>query len=214
MAFRSRSEDIKRTNLIQFVILGAAGIGVGWAITAVLLVTGTFRPWAFFIGGTCGGVALGIVFKGWKRVAVLALAGALGCGAGFHISLIAADLVFSLNVSPRSTVKYMLVGLWLFVFTGPAVGMFGGVALGLAFADWKRTAVLTLVGLVGFSAGEGVAAVLQAPLFESFLYSQQALLQGPPLWVNALDEGIRGAVGGASLGVALGYLEKHTLVGG
>jgi hypothetical protein len=159
------------------------------------------------------GAVLGIAFRDWRRVAVLALAGALGCGAGFHISLTAADLVFSLNVSTRSTVKYMLLVVWLFVFTGPAVGMFGGAALGLAFGDWKRTAVLTLVGLVGFSVGEEVAAVLQPPLFGSFLYSQQALLQGPPLWVNALDEAIRGAVGGASLGAALGYLRKRESVG-
>jgi hypothetical protein len=179
-----------------------------------LLVTGTLRPWAFFVGGTCGGAALGLTLGSWKRVAVLALAGALGCGAGFHISLFAADFVFSLNVSPRSTIKYMVVGLLMFLFTGPAVGFFGGAALGLAFGEWKRITVLTLVGLAGFGVGEEIATVLQPLLFGSFLYSQQALSQGPPLWVNALDAATRGVVGGASLGAALGYLEKSELVGG
>jgi hypothetical protein len=202
------------THVIRFVVFGVAGFAIGWSITAILLVTGTFRPWAFFVGGMCGGAALGIACWDWKRAAVLTLAGALGCGVGFHISLLAADFIFWLSIAPRSMLRVMLVGFLMFLFTGPVVGMFGGAALGLTFGNWKRTVVLTLVGLVGFSVGEEIAAVFQPHLFGSFLYSQLALSQGPPLWVHALDQAIRGAIGGASLGAALGYLQQRELVGG
>ncbi len=139
-----------------------------------------------------------MALRSWKRGAALALMGALGFGLG----LFPLFMLGFLGLLPS----------WTSIAMG--LGVVGGAALGLVFENWKRTAVLTLVGLLGFSAGEGVAAVLEAPLFGSFLYSQQALLQGPPLWVNTLDEGIREAVGGASLGAALGYLKKSELVGG
>lgn len=204
-----------RTDLIRFAILGAVGFGAGWAIAAVLLVNETFRPWAFFVGGACGGATLGLALGDWKRTAVLTLAGTLGCGAAFYLSLVAVDFVLWLDVSPYSTYgKYALVSLYLFVFTGPAVGMFGGTALSLTFGDWKKSTILTLVGLVGFGVGESIADALQSPLFGAFLYSQQALLQGAPMWTNALDEAIRGAVGGASLGAVFGYLEKRELAEG
>ena len=176
---------MKRANhLLRLVILGALGFGIGWGIAGALLFTDSFAQWAFFVGGALGGALLGLALGDWKRVATLALMGALGFGIGFYVSMVAS----------------MLFGLLPFMLIDPVTGMAGGVALGLALGNWKRVAVLALAGFAGFGIGGAITAALEI---------QQAAPHAPPLWQNAAFEVIKGLIGGASLGAALGYLEKR-----
>lgn len=85
--------------------------------------------------------------------------------------------------------------------------MLGGAVVGasssLAFRDWRRTLVLTLAGAVGFGAGliVGVFA-LQGIFGVGFMVGIAGTI---------ILCAITGIFGGAALGAALGYLERHRL---
>jgi hypothetical protein len=150
---------MKAGSMVRFVLFGAAGFGIGWAI-AGFLTSGFIAitnpmfpppsppnplpPWwvtwppnlAYFFGGACGGVGLGLAIGGWKRIVTLAVAGAIGFGLGSFLFFVLAFL-FGLH----------LVGVAM------GMGLFGGVMLGLTFGDWKRVVLLGLASLVGFGIG-------------------------------------------------------------
>jgi hypothetical protein len=67
------------------------------------------------------------------------------------------------------------------------IGAMVGASLGAGFWDWKRLVALTLAGAVGFGVGGAIGG-------------------DSPSGLLAL-----GVIGGASLGAALGYLEKRRL---
>ena len=67
-----------------------------------------------------------------------------------------------------------------------------GVSLGLAFSDWKRVGLLVLAGIIGFTFA---------------IFNTWNLSSGEVLW-SALMMATWGIIGGAALGVTLGYLEK------
>ena len=93
---------MRATSVMRFVIFGAVGFGVGWAIAGFLtsgflaLTLPMFQPpsppppwwvqWssqlAYFFARACGGAALGLAIGSWKRVLALAVAGFIGFGLG------------------------------------------------------------------------------------------------------------------------------------
>jgi hypothetical protein len=182
---------MRATRVMRFVLFGAIGFGIGWAIAGFWWVEwpSTVRLLAYFLGGACGGVALGVAMGTWKRVIALAVAGFFGFGL--------SSLLF---------IVLSRVFLFLVPLGGEAVGMglVGGALLGLTFGDWKRVVLLGLAGMVGFGVGGAIAAALGMPPL--IILDRPLLLE---LYVPV--QAMVGLIGGASLGAALGYLEQRRL---
>ena len=189
----------------RFIIFGAVGFGIAWAIAGFLtsgfiaMTNPMFQtppPWwveqppnlAYFLGGALGGAALGLSLKSWKRAVAFAVAGAIGFGMG-------------------SIIFFVLAFLFGFPLVSVGMGALGGILLGLALADWRGVVLLGLSGMVGFGVGDAIATALGMPQF-AFDWEQ------PPLWQMqfVLVQGMVGIIGGASLGAALGYLERRKRV--
>lgn len=122
-----------------------------------------------------------------ENILTLALWGALGFGIG---GVMEGAVRIALSVS----------GDGLYPSGYPILGAVGGASLGLALKGWKRAGLLALVGGVGFNIGYFLSTlsmaavrVLAEPLGELLGYSAIVGV-GYALW---------GAVGGASLGLAL-----------
>lgn len=186
-------------SVMRFVLFGAVGFGIGWAVAGLFAVIAPmWSPYtSYFFAGACGGVGLGLALGDWKRVAALAFTGLVGFGLGTY-------LMFVLG----------FIGLlpgWTSIAMG--TGLFGGALLGLTFADWKRVAALGLAGLVGFSIGGAISAALEMPFILLPFATNFVELQQAPLLLlqNLLVQVVIGLIGGASLGVALGYLENRKL---
>jgi hypothetical protein len=196
-------------SVMRFVIFGAVGFGIGWAVAAffnsgfIALSAPMFSPgrgaepppwWislmpylSWFIAGACGGAGLGLALRSWKRVAALALAGSVGFGVG--------NFFF-----------FVLAFLFGFPLAGTGMGALGGLLIGLALADWRKVLLLGLAGMVGFGVGEAIAAALGMSVLGTG-WDQPPLL----LVQYVLVLGMVGIIGGASLGAALGYLENRKL---
>ena len=189
----------------RFIIFGAVGFGIAWAIAGFLTSgflaitnpdvskhrlggSSSRRIWRISLGGAFGGAALGAAIGAWKRVVTLAVAGAVGFGVG--------NFLF-----------FVLAFLFGFPLVSAGMGALGGILLGLALADWRGVVLLGLAGMVGFGVGEAIANCLGYAPF-AFDWEQ------PPLWqmLYVLVQGMVGIIGGASLGAALGYLERRKLV--
>ncbi len=185
---------MRAKNMMKFVVFGAVGFGIGWAVAgASVLITGTEEAffWVPFLSGAFGGAALGLALRGWKKVLALALAGALGFGVGDYFFIMLAVL-FGLHP----------VGVAM------GMGLFGGVILGFTSWDWRRVALLGLAGMVGFGVGGAIATALRMPMLAglTFEWEQPSLLV-----LYVLVQGMVGIIGGAFLGAALGYLEQRRL---
>jgi hypothetical protein len=200
---------MRATSVMRFVVFGAIGFGIGWAVagflnSALIAITHPMfspgpgqqpLPWwvswpsqlAYFFGGACGGAGLGLALGNWKRVAALTVAGFLAFGVGNFI-------------------LFVLAFLFGFPLMSVVSGAFGGLILGVALADWRGVLLLGLAGMVGFGVGGAIATALGMPPL-AFDWEQ------PPLWLGlyVLVQAMVGIIGGASLGVALGYLESRKL---
>ena len=190
---------MRATSVMRFVILGAVGFGIGWVVaglfaTITALQTPSMLPYfSYLLAGACGGAGLGLGLRSWKRVAALALMGAVGFGVG----LFPLFILGFIGLLPN----------WTSIAMG--IGVVGGAALGLVFGDLKRLAILALAGLVGFGIGAVITEALRMPFA---LYPFEAdfaeLWRAPVLLLqHLLVQVMVGLIGGASLGVALGYLE-------
>ncbi len=187
----------------RFIVLGALGFGIGGAIAVSFEsasgASSLFALLLFLLGllviGALGGGSLGLGLKDWRKAVLLALGGAAGFGLGFFVAFI--GLVFALLVGgeyihwPASF--YMEFGL-----LGALTGAVGG-----ALRNRRSVLALASAGFVGFGVGDmlglpGIVEILQDLLAEE--------RYNPGLF--AVTE----AIGGASLGAALGYLEKRRLV--
>ncbi len=202
---------MRAKSVMRFVIFGAVGFGIGWVVaglfnTALVGITEPMFPpgrgaepppgwvtwppyFTYFLAGAGGGAGLGLAIGGWKRVVALAVAGGVGFGVSFFLFFVVAFL-FGLRE----------VGVAM------GIGLFGGVVLGLTFGDWKRVVLLGLAGMVGFGVGGAIAAALGMPVL-GIDWEQPPLL----LVLFVLVQAMVGLIGGASLGTALGYLEKRKL---
>jgi hypothetical protein len=202
---------MRATGVMRFVIFGAVGFGIGWAvagffnsgfiaITAPMFASGPGPrleppPWwislmpylSWFFAGACGGAALGLTLRSWKRTTALALAGFVGFGVGFFL-------------------LFVLAFLFGFPLVGVGMGAFGGILLGLALADWRGVVLLGLAGTVGFGVGGAIAAALGMTVL-GIDWDQPPLL----LVLYVLVQAMVGLIGGASLGAALGYMETRKL---
>lgn len=206
---------MRATSVMRFVVLGAIGFGIGWAIagffnsgfiaiTAPMFPPGRgaeLPPWwatwppylSWFFAGACGGAGLGLALRSWKRVAALAVAGSVGFGVGNFFFFV---LAFLFGLRP--------VGVAM------GIGLFGGLMLGLALADWRKVVLLGLASMVGYGIGGVIAAALRMPTGLPFDWDQPRLV----LLLYVLVQAMVGLIGGASLGAALGYLERRKLAQG
>jgi hypothetical protein len=174
---------MRATSVMRFVVLGAVGFGVGSAMAANDPLLG------YFITGALGGAALGAALQNWTKAIILALTGLVGFGIGFNVGFV---------------LIYVLEPPFMLLVEGVVGGAVGGAALSLAFRDWRTGAALALGGAVGFGIGGGVVDLLKQPFVSPGA-------QGVTfLWASGFMV-IQGAIGGASLGATLGYLEKRKL---
>jgi hypothetical protein len=204
---------MRLTSVMRFVIYGAVGFGIGWALLGAFgggfplaggvgLVLGgaifsgdlpallLYTP-VLSLGGAFGGAGLGLAFKDFRRVVILAVLGAVGFFIG---SFIVVSLFFSLS--------FVQAGYGLLeALSAAALGLVVGALLSLSLRSFRGTGVLALMGLVGFGIGGLIAAALQGfPLqpSESVIPVQSAVFGA-----------VEGIIGGASLGAARGYLESR-----
>ncbi len=186
-----------------FVVLGAVGFGIGWVVAGLFaVIAANWLPlmlpyFAYLLAGACGGAGLGLALRSWKRVAALALIGALGFGLGLFPLFILGFIG--------------LLASWTSIAMG--IGVVGGAALGLVFGNLKSVAALALAGLLGFGIG-GVITTASGMPFALYPFEVDfvELWQTPLLLLqHLLVQAMVGLVGGASLGAALGYLETRKL---
>jgi hypothetical protein len=191
---------MRATIVMRFVILGAAGFGVGGTIAAacwpLAFVTYGASALLFILSGAIGGASLGPALGDWRRAVILALLGILGFTLGGIVVLVIgfSYLSGSEEYSTRGTM-------------GIAAGAIVGASLALAFLAFRdrkrRIIALTLAGGVGFGAGIIIGTFALHGIFG------QGFLVGT--WGTIGLYAITGIMGGASLGAALAYLENRWL---
>jgi hypothetical protein len=207
---------MRAMSVLRFVVLGAVGFGIVWTLLGVFgggfaIAGGVGLPMfgaifsedflallryalVFSVGGAFGGAVLGLGLRDGRKAAGMALLGALGFLFG---SFIVAGLNFLLSFFFGA--GYSL----LEAVSAAALGLVLGMVLSLALRSLRGTAVLALMGLVGFGIGGLIAAALQGfPLQPS---------EGLLSWQTAVSGAIEGLLGGASLGAALGHLQNRRL---
>lgn len=115
---------MRAASVMRFVLFGAVGFSIGVAIAGFWWVEwpSTARLLAYFLGGACGGAALGVAMGTWKRVALLGLAGMVGFGVGGAIAA-------ALEMPPLIILDRSLL-LELYVPVQAMVGLIGGASLG------------------------------------------------------------------------------------
>jgi hypothetical protein len=176
---------MRAASVMRFVVLGAIGFGIGGASASLLafhLPGGVGLLLGPLVGGAVGGGSLGLALKDFRRVLILALLGALGLTVGVMAGLILGSF-FSYAAAPVAVI----------------VGAVVGASLGVAFKDWRTIVALVVAGAVGFSVGN---------LADLIRFSVPIIKQLGETGSIA----ITGIIGGASLGAALGYLERRKLV--
>jgi hypothetical protein len=210
-------EAIRATSVMRFVVLGAVGFGIVWTLLGVFgggfaVAGGVGLPMfgaifsgdylailryalVFSVGGAFGGAVLGLGLRDGRKAAGMALLGAVGF---FFGSFIITSLYYFFSF-------YFGAGYgFLETASAAALGLVLGVVLSLALRSWRGTAVLAMVGLIGFGIGGLVAAALQG-------FPLQPFEGGPPSWQSAVFGAIEGLLGGASLGAAFGHLQNRRL---
>jgi len=139
----------------------------------------------FAIMGALGGALLCLNRDDWKRTIITAFA----CAIGFDIGFLFPFLVSLAIWEPTYGQGF---------FIGCIGGAIGGVSLGLGLKEWRRSWFLALAGAIGFGiAAQAIWDILRG-------------LEPQVLW-GAITLVIWGIVGGASLGAALGYIEKKDI---
>jgi len=134
----------------------------------------------FPIMGAVGGASISLLLGKRARAILMALTGAVGFGVGSLPVLLISGLAIN---------RIDVQGAVLLLVLGAAQGVVGVASLGLGLRDPERARYLLLGATLGFGIGALVA--------RAFVYEL-----GVPMFV------IWGAIGGAGLGAALGYLEK------
>jgi len=201
---------VRAMSVLRFVLFGAVGFGSGWTLLGVFgggfavaggvglvlggaIFSGDLPALALYalvlsVSGAFGGAMLGLSLRDGRKAAVMALLGAVGF---FFGSFVVAGLFF---------LPFLHAGYGsLEAVSAAALGLAVSATLSLALQSWRGTAVLALMGLVGFGTGGVIAAALQGFPLQP--------LEGSPSWQDAAFGAIEGLIGGASLGAALGYLE-------
>ncbi len=207
---------MRAASVIRFVVLGAVGFGIVWALLGVFgggfaVAGGVGLPMfgaifsedilallryalVFSVGGAFGGAVLGLGLRDGRKEVGMALLGAMGFFLGSFI-VTALYFIFSF---------YFGVGYgFQEVVSAGALGLVLGAVMSLALLSWRGTAVLALVGLLSFGIGGLISAALQGFALQPS--------EGLPSWHTAVFGSIEGLVGGASLGAAFGHLRNRRL---
>lgn len=174
---------VKARGIHRLVVSGTLGFGIGGAIGGAIWVAFDAPHLGFAIFGALGGVSLSLSLADWKATILIAVA----CAVGFDIGFLLPFFISLVIWEP-------MYGQGLFL--GGIGGAIGGVSLGLSMKEWRKTWLLALAGAIGF----GIAA-------QAFWDILRGLV--PHVLWGAITLAIWGIVGGASLGAALGYLEKR-----
>ncbi len=160
------------------------GHGILWFIVLLLLFFG------FYTKGAFGGTALNLALTSSQRsIKFLSLFSGIGFMIGgllrFFLPAIftGAGGIFSPEVSFGT---FLLDGL---------EGGIGGTALGLAFRDERKIIGLALAGLLGF----GIGWLIANSLGSQYDWWLQTIIRFT----------LSGIIGGAALGVSLGYLDRE-----
>jgi tetratricopeptide (TPR) repeat protein len=137
------------------------------------------------IRGAAGGTALGIALRDIGKTVKLFFAGALGHALGLGMALAVASIVWGFD--PDNVARNLAAGV--------ISGFIGGGILGLPWKKLPRTIALALVGTAAYAFG--------AVIFNAIRVAGES--------TTALVTGaaVARAIEGASLGLALGYLEKR-----
>ena len=179
-----------RKSILKYPLCGASGFGVGGAIGATTAVGPLL--FIFPIMGIVGGTSIGLLLGKRIRAIVMALAGAVG----FGIASIPVLLVAGLGIG--ATEKAQAIPLWgviagtVFLFVlGALQGFIGSISLGIDLQNRARAKYIIVGSTIGFAIGAQASWGWLFGLPLEVIYA---------LW---------GAIGGATLGVALGYFEKR-----
>jgi len=180
-----RTQVARARSIRRLTFYGIVGFGIGGAIGGATWVAFDAPHLGFAILGALGGASLSLNQEDWKRTIIIVLACAIGFDIGFllpfFVSLVIWEPVFGQGL-----------------FVGGIGGAIGGVSLGLGKKEWGNTWILGLAGAIGF----GIVTQVCWDILRG--------LEPQVLW-GAITLTIWGIVGGASLGAALGYIEKKKI---
>jgi hypothetical protein len=190
------------TSMMRFVLFGAIGFGIGGTIAGVswplaFLTSGT-SGLLFVLSGAVGGASLGLALGDRRKTMRLAVLGVLGSTVGGIVALLTAFGFFAPIPALSGSEDYGVRGVM-----GVLGGAMVGASLGLAFEDWRRILAFTVAGAAGFGAGVIVGVFSVRGIFgEGYLVGTSGTI---------ILYAVTGILGGASLGAALGHLEKRRL---
>ena len=183
MGKRTRAATAR--SVLWLIAYGSAGCGIGGAIGGAIWVTFDAPHVGFAILGALGGASFGLALKNWRATIIVALI----CAAGFDIGFLLPFFISLVIWEP-------VYGQGFFV--GGIGGAIGGASLGLGIEGWRKSWLVAVAGAIGF----GIAAQTTWNILRG--------LEPQVLW-GAITLTIWGIIGGASLGAALGYLEKRKI---
>lgn len=173
----------KSTNVSVFILSGMIGFGIGGAIGGAIWFAFDAPHLGFAILGAIGGASLGAASREWNKVWVLALASAIGFDVGFLMGLFIPMTIWE----PPNSQSFLI---------GTVGGAIGGASIGIALKKWGRTGLLSLASAIGFS----IAVWFTWDTLRGFT---------PQILGGAITLAIWGAIGGAFLGLTLGFLDKR-----
>jgi len=166
---------------------GSLGFAIGGAIGGAIWFAYDAPYIGFAILGALGGAWLGVILKGWRQAWKLALNSAIGFDIGFMAALI---IPFAIPIP--------VTGQGFFI--GAIAGILGGGSMWITLRKWRWAGVLSLASAIGF--GIAIQLTKWVRFSELFMYQPQVVM-------GAATVAVWGAIGGASLGIALGYLHNR-----
>ena len=172
----------KSVNNLIFVLSGIFGFGIGGAIGGAMWVAFDAPHLGFAILGAIGGASLGVASQGWKRAWLFALI----CAIGFDIGLLMGLFIPMTIWEPANGQSFLI---------GTVGGAIGGASIGIALRNWRSTGLLALASAIGFS----IAVWCTWDTLRGFT---------PQILGGAITLAIWGAIGGAFIGLTLGYLKN------
>ena len=194
--------------ILRFGFFGAIGFGIGSTI-AVPIASIMFQsflygligvPFILFIAGMAGSALLGIAVSDKSKTKRLILNSSLGLFFGFYISyFVITPLIFNgLNWTSQLVIIWMLIGA------------IGGAMMGLALKSRIATITLALIGATGFAIGEFVYLELHLT-FINYMILKYGKNVFKDIFTQIIGRVVESfivlSIGGASLGLTLGYLK-------
>ena len=189
-----KTQELRR--IARFALFGAIGFGAGGAVAGGIqqAISSPYEMFAiivfFFtipVWGAIAGLVLGLAFWERSKVITLSLLGAIGLPAG--------GLIGTLVILAGMDLEVVGWAVWIawFGVTSIVIAWVLGFGIWRDWRNWRKMLVLALAGALGFGLGEYIIGT-----FGSLMLMGWRGLSW--MWV--------GIIGGASVGAALGYLER------